>query len=69
VIFSHRYGLEYIGCAGVTDVVGVFGQRRIPRGGEDLRSCVVAAGVLSALCRADIGVLQNVRGGSQVRSI
>jgi len=70
-MFSHRYGLEHISCVGVTDVIqGLADIGKVSRGdvGKNTRSGVVADRLHSSMCCSYFGVLQNVRGGSQVRS-
>lgn len=69
-MYSHRYGLDYIGHTGVADrIQGLASLRqKLHNGvGENTRSGAAADGFFSALRRSDTGVLQNVRGGSQVR--
>jgi len=70
-MFSHRYGLEHISCVGVTDVIqGLANIRKVSRGddGKNTWSGVITRRIHSSLCCSYFSVLQNVRGGSQVRS-
>lgn len=68
LISSHRYGLEYIGCVCITIVIeGAISERPISCGGKNTRFAVASTSVCSTLRGTDTGVLQNVRGSSQVR--
>lgn len=65
--YSHRYGMEHISCTGITNVIQRVTDLRQKVDGKDTRFCVVVNCLLSTFFCFNIGILQNVRGSSQVR--